>query len=583
MIRITLFLLIILFTFSCSQNEPVPQITPEAYTKPAYTDISNDVDETQIKLVDIARQTGIDFVHETGAFGEKWMPETMGSGGGFLDYNSDGWPDILLVNSMAWPGRSSSIGRAKQALYKNLGNGKFQEVTKSAGLDFSIYGMGCTFGDFDSDGDADIYLTAVGANKLLRNDNGVFADVTAAMAVSGNNPAKGETPAWSTGAAWLDYDRDGWLDLFVCNYVKWTPETDIFTTFDGKNKSYATPEQYQGETCRLYRNLNGQRFEDVTAKAGILNDEGKSLGAAIADFNDDGWPDLVVANDTQPNFLYMNNADGTYSDVGLQAGIAYDEVGRARAGMGIDITDVSNSGHLSIAIGNFSREPISLYTQIDEALFQDRAGTARITRPSLLSLTFGVLFADLDLDGFQDLLVANGHIEPEINTVQQDITFAQPPQIFRNNTAGQFVEITAQMDTSFRAPVVARGLATADIDNDGDLDVLMTVNGGAPKLFRNDMPAGKANWIKIKLNGKSPNLQAVGARVTVWAGGMKQQKIVRTGSSYLSQSDVTELIFGLDKAQAADSVHVRWPTSGKETKRGAVESGKVLVIDENEN
>ncbi|MFQ5632605.1 MAG: CRTAC1 family protein, partial [bacterium] len=350
----------------------------------------------------------------------------------------------------------------------------------------------------------------------------------------------------------------------------------------GKNKSYATPEQYQGETCRLYRNINGKQFEDVTAKAGVLNESGKSLGVAIADFNNDGWPDMVVSNDTQPNFLYLNNQNGTFRDVGLQAGIAYDEFGRARAGMGIDIADVSNSGRLSIAIGNFSREPISLYTQIDNALFQDHAGAARITRSSLLNLTFGVLFADLDLDGYQDMIVANGHIEPAINSVQQDITFEQSPQVFRNNTKGRFVDITNRMDMRFREPIVARGIATADIDNDGDLDVLMTVNGGAPKLFRNDLPAENSNWIKIKLRGEKPNVQAIGANVTIWAGGVRQQRLVRTGSSYLSQSDITELVFGLGALQKADSVHIRWPTTAKVTKRENIISKKMFLIKEDD-
>ncbi|MFQ5631735.1 MAG: FG-GAP repeat domain-containing protein, partial [bacterium] len=348
MTRFFLSASILYFSISCSDNKPEQNNAPAEYTRPGYTQFETDIETPQMQLVDIAQEAGIDFVHTTGAFGKKWMPETMGSGGGFLDYNSDGLPDIFLVNGMAWRSSSSSSsrGRATQGLYENLGNGMFRDVTKAAGLDFSIYGMGCTFGDYDGDGDVDIYVTAVGANKLLRNDDGVIQEVTAAMGVTGNNPAKGAMPAWSTSATWLDYDRDGWLDLFVCNYVKWTPETDIFTTLDGKNKSYATPEQYQGETCRLYRNIGGRRFEDVTAKTGVLNENGKSLGVAVADFNDDGWPDIVVANDTQPNFLYMNNGNGTFKDIGLQAGIAYDEIGRARAGMGIDIADLANNGNL---------------------------------------------------------------------------------------------------------------------------------------------------------------------------------------------------------------------------------------------
>jgi hypothetical protein len=402
--------------------------------------------------------------------------------------------------------------------------------------------------------------------------------VTAEAGVTGNSQRAGDPPAWSTSAAWVDVDRDGRLDLFVCNYVKWTPETDLFTTLDGKTKSYATPEQYQGETCRLYRNLDGRRFKDITETAGVLNPDGKALGVAVADFNDDGWPDLAVSNDTQPNFLYLNKGDGTFTNVALQAGVAYDEAGRARAGMGIDVADVTNKGRLSIAIGNFAREPLSLYTQISNELFQDLAGAARLTKPTVLMLTFGLLFADFDLDGYADLAVANGHIEPEINAVQQDITFAQRPQLFRNNGRRQFVDISDQAGEAFAEPIVGRGVAAADIDDDGDGDLLITVNGGSPKLLRNECK--DANWIKIRLLGNSPNLDAVGATVTVWAGDLVQRKMVRTGSSYLSQSEANPIVFGLGAHSQADSLAIRWPTSGKTSKLGAACAGRTYTIRE---
>jgi hypothetical protein len=440
--------------------------------------------------------------------------------------------------------------------------------------------MGCAFGDYDSDGDPDVYLTAVGDNKLLRNDGGRFFDVTTEAGVTGNSSRAGDSPAWSTGAAWVDVDRDGRLDLFVCSYVKWTPETDLFTTLDGKNKSYATPEQYQGETCRLYRNLDGRRFKEVTESSGVFNPEGKSLGVAVADFNDDGWPDLVVANDTQPNFLYLNDGDGTFTNVALQAGVAYDEVGRARAGMGIDVADFANNGKLSIAIGNFAREPVSLYTQVNNELFQDLAGAARLTKPTLLMLTFGLLFADFDLDGYPDLIVANGHIEPEINSVQQDITFAQRPQLFRNNGRGQFVEAGDQAGEAFAKPIVGRGVAAADIDDDGDPDVLITANGGAPELLRNDFSDPSSHWLKIRLQGNAPNLEALGATVIVWAGDLVQRKMARTASSYLSQSENNPLLFGLGAHAQADSIAIRWPTSGKTRKLGAVRSNQIYSIRE---
>ncbi len=563
----------------CRETEPVAREVPD-YARPAYATVEPRTVSTRMRFEDITESAGIGFVHETGAFGRKWMPETMGSGGAFLDYDGDNLPDLLLVNSSLWPGHESGRERPVSRLYRNLGNGRFRDVTAEARLDFRLYGMGATVADYDADGDPDVYMTAVGDNILLRNDGGRFTDVSVEAGVSGSSGLPGDAPAWSTGAAWLDVDRDGFLDLFVCNYVRWTPETDLFTTLDGTTKSYATPEQYDGETCRLYRSLEGRSFEDVTAAAGVLNPDGKSLGVAVEDFNKDGWPDIVVANDTYQNFLYLNDGDGTFTDVAVGAGVAFDEFGRARAGMGIDVADVTSQGPLSIAIGNFSNEPLSLYTQIGDDLFQDLAGSARLTRATLQRLTFGLLFADLDLDGFVDLLAGNGHIEPGINAVQSDITFAQPLQLFWNNRRGQFVPVSGQVGAGFGEEIVARGIATADIDRDGDLDVLVTVNGGSPRLLRNDLPTSEANWLRIRLRGASPNLDAVGAVVTLFAGDLVQRRMVRTGSSYLSQSEVNPLLIGLGDRTQADSILVRWPGSGNSDRFGPAAAGQTLTIDE---
>lgn len=568
---------------ACGQAEPAEELPAYARSAPAYGVNGSNPRATPIPLLDVTRQAGIDFVHETGAFGLKWMPETMGSGGGFLDYDGDGWPDLFLVNSAEWPGHETPGTPATSWLYRNLGNGRFQDVSAETGVaraTAGLYGMGAAFADYDADGDPDIYVTAVGTNRLLRNEAGRFVDVTAEMSVHGNSGDPDDPPAWSTAAAWVDTDRDGWLDLFVCNYVRWTPETDLFTTMDGETKSYATPQQYQGETCRLYRNRNGGRFEDVTEAAGVLDPEGKSLGIAVADFNDDGWPDLVVANDTQPNFLYLNDGDGSFTNVGLQAGVAFDELGRARAGMGIDVADVTGQGRLSIAIGNFSNEPLSLYTQIGPTLFQDLAGSARLTRPTLLPLTFGLLFVDLDLDGYEDLVVGNGHIEPEIQRIHEEVTFAQSPQLFRNDQRGQFVELTREAGESFAEPIVARGVAASDWDRDGDLDLLVTVNGGPPKLFRNERPLDETHWVRLRLAGRAPNPEAIGAVVTLYADGRAQRRMVRTGSSYLAQSETNPLLFGLGRSPRADSVHVRWPTRDETVRFGPFEAGRTYLIRE---
>lgn len=558
----------------CGCGDPPAESAP-AYVDREYATRSEGAVTTRLRFTEIAAEAGIDFEHETGAFGEKWMPETLGSGASFLDYDGDGLPDLLLVNSDWWPGHEGSGSRPTQRLYRNRGDGRFEDRTAAAGLDLSLYGMGAAVADYDGDGDSDIYLTAVGPNRLLRNDGGRFTDVTTLTGVEGNPPEG--PPAWSTAAAWVDVDVDGWLDLFVCNYVQWTPETDLFTTIDGTTKSYATPQQYEGESCRLYRNPgNGGRFTDITVAAGLYNPAGKSLGVAVTDFNMDGWPDLVVANDTQRNFLYRNEGDGTFVDIAVRAGVAFDEAGRARAGMGIDVADLTGEGGWSIAIGNFAHEPLALFTRIGTDLFQDRAGATGLSRPTMVALTFGVAFADFDLDGTFDIVAANGHIEPGINAVRREQTFAQGPQLFLGDGSGGFDNASTAVGDDFGEPLVGRGIAHADIDLDGDLDLLVTVNGGAPRLFRNDL-AG-ASGIRVLLEGTAPNRDALGALVTVHAEGRSQRRFVATGSSYLSQSSLRPLLFGVGESPAADSLQVRWPGAGRVTRMGRVPAGATVTV-----
>ena len=574
---------------SCGGGDPDTAEPPSyAQTRPSFTARQGGDATTSIRFSDVTAAAGIDFVHATGAFGEKWMPETMGSGVIVLDYDGDRWPDLFFVNGTGWEGRAEDRG-ATSMLLRNLGDGTFSDVTAAAGLARPIYGMGGAAADYDGDGDADLYVTAVGDNRLYRNDGGRFTDVTRATGTEGNAPDAAD-PAWSTAAAWFDADGDGWLDLLVCNYVDWTPETDLFFTRDGVNKSYATPEEYNGESCRLLRNEPGagtgaggqatlaRRFRDVTAESGLDNPEGKSLGIVIDDFNDDARPDVAIANDTYQNFLYENLGEGKFADVALDAGVAFDEFGRARAGMGVDVGDILNRGQLSIAIGNFSNEPVSLFTQIQEGLFQDLAGSARLTRSTLLPLTFGLRFADFDLDRYVDLVLGNGHIEPEIEAIQGDVTFAQPPQLFGNDGRGGFIDAGAAAGGGFDEPIVARGVATLDYDRDGDLDLVISTSGGPAKLFRNDLEPGPG-WVRLRLEGAAPNPGAVGTTVRVFVEEVAQRFVVSTASSYLSQSETNPVLAGLGGAARADSVVVTWP-GGERTVAGSVAAGEELVISQ---
>ncbi|MSS70424.1 MAG: CRTAC1 family protein [Candidatus Latescibacteria bacterium] len=565
--------LLLCLLLSCSQKKSEPKIDPSTYAKPdlGYTRVGARREPPPIAFTDITRQAKLDFHHETGAFGKKWMPETMGSGCAIFDYDGDGLPDIFLVNGTFWPGHEKGGPPPFSRLYRNRGDGTFEDVTERAGLAFPLYGMGVTAGDYDADGDLDLHLTAVGEGRLLRNDGGRFTDVTRKAGVAGR-----QNPAWSTGAAWVDVDGDGRIDLFVCNYVHWSPETDLFTTIDGVNKSYATPQQYDGATCRLYRNRGDGTFEEITQKAGVDNPKGKSLGVAVADFDDDGRPDLVVTNDTQPNFLYHNQGDGTFRDIALTSGVAYDEAGRARAGMGVDVASLDNDRAIAIAIGNFSREPVSLYRQSGGDIFIDEAGGRRIAQPTLPSLTFGLLFFDCDLDGYLDLALANGHIEPEIQRVQKDISFEQRPQLFWNDRERHFQDVTGRAGEPFARGVVGRGLAAGDLDGDGDLDLVLTASGGPAVLMRNDTPAGKA--IRVRLRGAPPNRDALGAVATATAGDLEQRAMARTGSSYLSQSETT-LTFGLENRPRVDRLSIRWP-DGRTERLENLDAGFTYEIEQ---
>jgi hypothetical protein len=505
-------------------------------------------------FTDVSSAAGIQFRHNSGAYGGKFLPETLGSGCAFLDYDADGWQDILLVNGMDWPGNKKQ--RTTMRLYRNNRNGTFTDVTQSAGLDVELYGMGVAVGDYNNDGFPDIFVTCVGQSRLFKNTGkGTFLDVTQKSGLTDHQ-------GFSTSALWFDYDRDGLLDLFVCNYVRWSPEHDVFCSLDGTHKSYCTPEAYRGDTCWLFHNRGDGTFEDVTAGSGIFDSSSKSLGVAMFDYDQDGWPDLLVANDTQPNKLYRNLRNGKFKEVGVEAGVAFSSEGKARAGMGVDVGDFDNSGKPGIAITNFDNEMIGLYRANKAGVFDDIATISGVGGASKNSLGFGCLFLDVDLDGYLDLAVANGHIDETVRNIRGNTGYAQPPELFLNRKGGKFQDVAGQVGGGFEKPKVARGLAYGDFDRDGDLDLLLTTNNGPAYLFRNDQD-GKSRSIRFTLQGVKSNRDAIGAQVKIFYGGEMQSRTVRGGSSYLSQSELP-VTFGLGRRDAVERVVMEWPSGRTE-------------------
>jgi len=521
-----------------------------------------------IHFADITRAAGIRFVHNSGAFGKKYLPETLGPGVAFIDYNNDGWQDIFMVNGTRWPGHPGRV--TTPVLYRNNHNGTFTDVTRQAGLARPMYGLGVAVGDYDNDGYDDLFVTAYGQSHLFHNNgNGTFTDVTKKAGVWGSNDL-------STGAAWVDADRDGRLDLLVANYVEWTPQKDLFCTMDGVHKSFCTPESYHGASLRLWHNNGNGTFTDVTKKAGLYDPTSKSLSIALLDANQDGWPDIAVSNDTEPNKLYINNRNGTFTEKGIPEGIAYSEDGVARAGMGIDAADYNGSGYPSLLITNFSNQMIALYQNQQNGLFVDVAPTTSIGRTSLLTLGFGCFFFDYDLDGWPDIYVADGHLDPAIEAIQHRVHYAERPHLYHNISGKTFVDAAAQMGSAFDAPRVARGAAYGDINNDGAPDIVITTNGGPAQLFLNEGATNHA--LRIKLVGTKSNRDGLGSLVWVQSSTTNQKQMLRSGSSYLSSSELV-LTFGLGNSTKANVIEIHWP-SGAVTRLTNVKADQILTIRE---
>ncbi len=520
-----------------------------------------------IRFTSIAPQAGIHFVHHSGAAGKKYLPESLGSGCAFVDLDGDGWADIVLLNDRDW---TNTGKKYLPGFYRNNHNGTFTDITRGSGLDVQLYAMGIAVADYDNDGLPDIYITALEGDRLFHNEgHGHFRDVTAASGIRNAN--------FGTSAAWFDYDRDGKADLLVANYVEWSPETDKRCSMDGKTKSYCTPEAYTGKSLKLYRNLGDGRFEDVTAKAGLSDASSKSLGITIFDYDNDRWPDIFVANDTQPNKLYHNNRNGTFTETAVPAGVAYSEDGTARGGMGTDAADFDRSGRPDLVIGNFANQSMALYHNEGNGLFTDRAGAGPIARASLRSLTFGTFFFDYDLDGWPDIFAANGHLEPDIHKYSPNLDYAEPPLLF-HNVNGNFEDASKSVGSDFEKPIVGRGAAYADFDHDGDLDILINNNNGPAILFRND-GGNRNNWINIRLVGRKSNRSGLGAVVRVESASGKQWQSVHSGSSYASASDLA-LTFGLKQDKNISRIEVDWP-SGKTQQFTNLPANKFIVVDEN--
>jgi hypothetical protein len=545
--------------------------------------VASEVQAPAVHFTDITRQAGIDFSHSTGAFGDKLLPETMGSGAAFFDYDADGDQDLLLINSDYWPDQLAAVeDHPTMKLYRNDGLGRFTDVTLASGLAVPMYGMGVAVGDYDNDGDADIFITAYGLNRLFRNNGGEFRDITADAGIGG------AADSWSTSAAFVDIDNDGDLDLFVANYVRWSRQIDLDVNFQltGIGRAFGPPNAFEGTYNYLYRNDGNGRFSDISAVSGIqvanpatARPMGKALAVAPVDIDRDGWMDLLVANDTVQNFLFHNLGAGVFEERGALLGVAFDRDGKATGAMGTDVAHFRNDPDLGIAIGNFANEMTSLYVTAGSAPpLTDEAIVEGIGPASRRALTFGLFFFDYDLDGRLDFLQANGHLEGDINKVQSSQHYRQSAQLFwncGNECKSSFLVQAAGSNGDLGTPLVGRGASYADIDNDGDLDVLITQNGGPPLLLRNDQALGH-HWLRVKLTGTAVNRDAIGAWVEVRTGDTVQRRQVMPSRSYLSQVEPV-LTFGLGAAEYADSLEVFWPDGSRQS-RNRVSADSLLVV-----
>ena len=556
-----ILLIFMVLLFSCNNRDSTEKISLS----------KNKSGITNIEFSDVTTDAGLgNFIHDNGSFGKMWFPEQMGSGGGFIDYNNDGWLDILLIGGGAWKNYTKRNIKTLW-LYKNNADGTFANVTDESGLGkISTYGLGVAAADYDNDGDQDIFLTTLDRNILLNNNEGYFVNVS-------KNAGLGNSIEWSSSAIFFDADNDGWLDLYVGNYAIWSPLNDLWCSLDSKTKVYCPPEMYTGLPSKFYHNNGDGSFSDYTTKAGFLPAPGKSLGVVLMDYNDDGWLDLAVANDGERDLLYKNNEGGIFDEIGTELGMAYGENGEARAGMGIDAGVVDSSGNTTIFIGNFSNEMVGVYNYSGKGWFNDRSALSKIGRASFLSLTFGLMLFDVDMDSDLDLFIGNGHVYPERTKNQDGVAYKQASQLFLNNGNGVFVIANEKVSGVLNNKMVVRGVAIGDYDKDGDLDLLLTENNGPAHLWRNDTET--KNYLRVNLVGVDSNKDGIGSKVLLYIGEYKMERLIRTGSSYLSQSELTAT-FGLGEHQKIDSLLICWPSGNKEMYFD-IEINKEILIKEN--
>jgi hypothetical protein len=526
-------------------------------------------DGTLPQFVEVTRQAGLTFQHTNGASVEKHLVETMGSGGLFFDYDNDGWIDVFLVDggSHADP---KVDARARHRLYRNRGNGTFEDATERSGIRRTAYGMGACAADYDADGDVDLYVTNDGPNTLYRNQgDGTFVDVTGA--------ARAGDPRWSASCAFADLDVDGDLDLWVTNYVDADRRRSPFCGDERRTtRFYCHPLNYPPLPNTLYRN-DGERFTDVSEQSGLASLRSNGLGVVVTDYDGDRLPDVFVANDSMPNFLFRNTGKLQFRETALTAGVAVAADGQPRAGMGIDAGDYDRDGRLDLVITNLDFQMHSLFRALDGGLFTWSAIESGIGYPTLPFVGFGVVFLDFDNDAQLDLAIANGHILENAPQFRAGATYRQRNLLFRNTAPRRFQEVGRSAGPGLALTKVSRGLAAGDIDNDGDLDLLVTNNGETADLLRND-GGNRANALLLRLVGAGANTGAIGARVRLTTPSGTQLREVRAGSSYLSQNDL-RLHFGLGPATQADIIEVRWPSGRTETLR-AVPGGQVITIAE---